>query len=90
MENYELLPLEINAQLTEINRELNLCGSTYISIKNLSVDFATSIFSLLFYINETFSDCKVPFSLVYEKVYSFVEGYAEHIEKFKKEEEGNG
>lgn len=86
----DLLPLEINAQLTEINRALRLSGPTYITFKNLKVDFAVSMFSVLCYIDIAFPNCKIPYYMIYENAYAFVEGYANHIEKFKREEEGHG
>lgn len=85
----EMLPLEMNAKLTEINKWLALSGSSCISYRGLKVDIATSVFAVLSSIDVMFPDCCLPFCIVYDRAYDFVIGYRDHIEakykKYKKE-----
>ncbi|MDE6104099.1 MAG: hypothetical protein K2G38_00215 [Clostridia bacterium] len=78
-----LLPLERNAVLTEINKELAFSGGSYIVSRGLVVDKAASVYELMGYVYALFPDMDVPFCTVFEKVCDFVQGYVEHYDKLR-------
>lgn len=81
----DLLPLERNAVLTEINKELASSGSAFIVSRGLVVDMSASVYELMTYIYAKFPAVDVPFCAVFEKVRDFVQGYVEHYEKLRAE-----
>ncbi len=85
----DLLPLERNAVLTEINKELALSGSAFIISRGLVVDRAASVYELLTYIAAKFPAVDVPFCAVFDKICDFVQGFVEHFDKLRAEGRGN-
>lgn len=81
----ELLPLEQNAVMTEINKELALSGSGFIVSRGLVVDRAVSVYELMSYIYAKFPAANVPFNTVYEKISEFVQGFVEHYDNLRQE-----
>jgi len=79
----DLLPLERNAVLSEINKELALAGSAFIVSRGLVVDMAESAYGLMTYINAKFSAVDVPFCTVFDKICDFVQGFADHYDKLR-------
>ena len=80
---FDLLPLERNAVLSEINKELALAGSSFIVSRGLIVDKAASVYELMTYIYAKFPEVDVPFCTVFEKIRDFVQGYVEHYDKLR-------
>ena len=81
----DLLPLERNAVITEINKELALSGSAFIVSRGLVVDRAASVYELATYIRAKFPEVDVPFCTVFDKVCDFVQGFVDHYDKLRAE-----
>ena len=81
----DLLPLERNAVITEINKELALSGSAFIISRGLVVDRAASVYDLMTYIYAKFPEVDVPFCTVFDKICDFVQGFVDHYDKLRAE-----
>ena len=79
----ELLPLERNAILTEINKEIDAAGGSFIVSRGLTVDRAASVYELATYIYAKFGKMDVPFGTVLEKIQDCVQGYIEHYDRIR-------
>lgn len=81
--NY-LLPLEQNALLTQISKEIEMWGSSCLVIHNCVVDFASSVYEILNRINAVFPDVDIPFTVVFENTVNYVREWESYYKKFLK------
>lgn len=79
-----LLPLEQNALLTEIRKEVDLWGSSCLIVNNCIVDVGASVYEILSRINAVFPEIDIPFSTIFENTVDYVRAWESHYKKFIK------
>ena len=79
----KLLPLEQNALLTEINKEVNFWGTACLVVNNYVVDVRASVYEILSRINAVFPDVDIPFTVIFENTENYVREWATYYKRFK-------
>ena len=78
----ELLPLEQNAIMTEINKELKAQGTRLLVWSGKWVfDCRSSVYEVLNHINALFPNLAIPFSVIYDRAIDFVVKTSEFFDK---------
>jgi len=78
----ELLPLEQNALLTEINKEVNLWGGACLVVNKCVVNVSASVYEILSRINAVFPEIDIPFTVIFENTVNYVREWESHYKKF--------
>lgn len=79
----KLLPLEQNALLTEINKEVNLWGHACLVFNKCVVDVRASVYEILSRINAVFPDVDIPFTVIFENTENYVREWETYYKRFK-------
>lgn len=79
----KLLPLEQNALLTEINKEVNFLGIACLVVNNYVVDVRASVYEILTRINAVFPDVDIPFTVIFENTENYVREWETYYKRFK-------
>ena len=82
-----LLPLEQNALLTEISKEIDLWGGHCLVIHNCVVDVGASVYEILSRINAGFPDVDIPFTVIFENTVNYVQEWESHFKNLRCNEE---
>lgn len=79
-----LLPLEKNALLTEISKEVDIWGGHCLVIHNCVVDVGASVYEILSRINAVFPDVDIPFTVIFENTVNYVREWESHYKKYRR------
>lgn len=77
----QLLPLEQNAVMTEINKEMTARGMYCLVKTARGIDFRASVYEALNHVNALFPDVDIPFSVIWAHACAYVSEWEEYFKK---------